>query len=416
MSRIYNFVYQMSDIMEPSTIFINVIVVFIGYFLGSINPAYIFGRLKKFDIREKGDGIAGTVNTFKSLGVKFAIPTGIFDFFKGILAIYLALLIGADFAFAQLSGLAAIAGHVFPFYIKFRGGQGMATTSGILLAYLLNYLLTGPEMLIFIFVYLIFVIAIFFFVTKTGIIVAIIVLSLLGYAVFIYYPANPYNLFFWIVVAYDVSVSFYDMIKGKVIKIEDETFKSHWWRVATRPFAFLFIFFYIIFTQVVALLIIGIVTIVFIVLDITRFLNKQTNELFTVRFKSIFRKNEAKKFSSMTIFLVATFISILLIEKNNANTALTFLIFGDIFSKIFGLAFGRHKIFQKTIEGTLAFFGCTLICGFILYNILDIPLFILIIGGITAPLVELFSFQLNDNFTVSLISGAVMTVPRIFGF
>jgi len=406
----------MSDIMEPLTILINVVVVFIGYFLGSINPAYIFGRLKKFDIREKGDGIAGTVNTFKSLGVKFAIPTGIFDFFKGILAIYLALLIGADFVFAQLSGLAAIAGHVFPFYIKFRGGQGMATTSGILLAYLLNYLLTGTQMLIFIFVYLIFVIAIFFFVTKTGIIVAIIVLSLLGYAVFIYYPENPYNLFFWIVVAYDVSVSFYDMIKGKVIKIEDETFKSHWWRVATRPFAFLFIFFYIIFTQVVALLIIGIVTIVFIVLDITRFLNKQTNELFTVRFKSIFRKNESKKFSSMTIFLVATFISILLFEKNIAITALTFLIFGDIFSKIFGLAFGRHKIFQKTLEGTLAFFGCTLICGFVLYNILDIPLFILIIGGITAPLVELFSFQLNDNFTVSLISGAVMTVPRIFGY
>jgi len=416
MSRIYNFVYQMSDIMEPLTIFINVIVVFIGYFIGSINPAYIFGRLKNLDIREKGDGIAGTVNTYKSLGVKYAIPTGIFDFFKGILVIYLALLIGADFVFAQLSGLAAIAGHVFPFYIKFRGGQGMATTSGILLAYLLRYLLTGTQMLIFIFVYLIFVIAIFFFVTKTGIIVAIIVLSLLGYAVFIYYPENPYNLFFWIVVAYDVSVSFYDMIKGKVIKIEDETFKSHWWRVAARPFAFLFIFFYIIFPQVVVLLIIGIVTIVFIALDLTRFLNKQTNELFTVKFKSIFRKNESKKFSSMTIFLVATFISILLFEKNIAISALTFLIFGDIFSKIFGLAFGRHKIFQKTVEGTLAFFGCTLICGFVLYNILDIPLYILIVGGITAPLVELFSFQLNDNFTVSLISGAVMTVPRIFGF
>jgi len=401
--------------MEPFTIVINVVVVFIGYFIGSINPAYIFGRLKNLDIREKGDGIAGTVNTYKSLGVKYAIPTGIFDFFKGILAIYLALLIGADFAFAQLSGLAAIAGHVFPFYIKFRGGQGMATTSGILLAYLLNYLLTGPEMLIFIFVYLIFVIAIFYFVTKTGIIIAIIVLGLIGYAVFIYYPGNPYNLFFWIVVAYDISVSFYDMIKGKVIKIEDEDFKSHWWRVATRPFAFLFIFFYIIFTQIVALFIIGIVAIVFIVLDMTRFLNKQTNELFTVRFKSIFRKSESKKFSSMTIFLVATFISILLFEKNIAITALTFLIFGDIFSKIFGLAFGRHKIFQKTLEGTLAYFGCVLICGFVLYNILDIHLFIIIIGGISAPLVELFSFQLNDNFTVSLISGSIMTVARVFG-
>ena len=102
-------------------------------------------------------------------------------------------------------------------------------------------------------------------------------------------------------------------------------------------------------------------------------------------------------------------------EKNIAITALTFLIFGDIFSKIFGLAYGRHKIFQKTLEGTLAYFGCVLIYGFVLYNILDIPLFILMIGGISAPLVELFSFQLNDNFTVSLICGSIMTVARVFG-
>ena len=402
--------------MEPFTIFINIIVVVIGYLIGSINPAYFFGRLKKFDIREKGDGIAGTVTSYHVLGIKYAIPTGIFDFFKGILVIYLALLItGEDFVIAQISGLAAIVGHVFPFYIKFRGGQGMACASGILLAYLLNYLLINPKMLIFIFFYLIFVIAIFFYVTKKFIIVAIIALGLIGYAAFIYYPGNPYNIFFLIVVVYNMSVSFYDMIKQKVIKIENENFSAHWWRVAMRPFAFLFVFFYMIFTKNVTLLIIGIVAMVFIGLDISRFLNKQTNELLTVKIKSIFRKNEAKKFSSMTIFLVASFITILLFEQNIAITALTFLIFGDIFSKIFGLAFGKHKIFQKTLEGTLAYFGCMFICGLVLYNILDIPLIILIIGGITAPLVELFSFQLNDNFTVSLISGTVMTVAIVFG-
>jgi glycerol-3-phosphate acyltransferase PlsY len=406
--------------MLPFTIFINVLVIILGYLIGSTNPAYIFGRLKKLDIREEGDGVAGTVNAFKSLGLKYAIPTGTFDFFKGILVIFLSLFIGADFVFAQISGLAAIVGHVFPFYIKFRGGQGMATTSGILLAYLLNYLLTDFAMLIFIFTYLIFVLAIFVYVTRTGIIVAIIALGLIGYAAFLYYPGNPYNIFFLIVVVYDISVSLYDTIKGKVIKIEDENFKTHWWRVATRPFAFLFIFFYIIFTQIIALLIIGIVAIVFIALDITRILNRQTNELLTVKIKSIFRKGEEKKFSSMTIFLVATFITILLFEKNIAITALTFLIFGDIFSKIFGLAFGRHKIFQKTLEGTLAYFGCVLICGFVLYNLfisigIELPLTILILGGISAPLVELFSFQLNDNFTVSLVSGAIMTVGRVFG-
>ena len=125
------------------------------------------------------------------------------------------------------------------------------------------------------------------------------------------------------------------MAKGKVIKIEDETFKTHWWRVAMRPFAFLFIIFYMFLAKIETLLIIGIVAMVFIALDITRILNKQTNELLTVKIKSIFRKGEAKKFSSMTIFLVASFITILLFEKNIAIAALTFLIFGDIFSKNF---------------------------------------------------------------------------------
>ncbi|MFX1495644.1 MAG: diacylglycerol/polyprenol kinase family protein, partial [Promethearchaeota archaeon] len=149
--------------------------------------------------------------------------------------------------------------------------------------------------------------------------------------------------------------------------------------------------------------------------DILRFMHRQTNVVLTTKVKALFRKQEEKKFSSMTLFLVAAFICILLFAKDIALTSLTFLIFGDIFSKLFGLAFGRHKIFNKTLEGTLAYSGCILIVGFVLYNSLNVPWQLLVIGGITAPLVELFSFNLNDNFTVSLISGTVMTVGTFFG-
>ncbi len=401
--------------MEIFTITINILVIIIGYFIGSINPAYFFGRLKKFDIREKGDGIAGTVNTYHNLGLKFAIPTGIFDFFKGIVVIFIALSMGADFVFAQLSGLAAIAGHVFPFYIKFRGGQGMACTSGILLAYLLNYILVGPEMLIFLFCYLIFIIVIFVYITRTGVIIALIVLALLGYTAFIYYPESPYNIFFWIVIAYDMSVTFYDMIKGKVIKIEEETFKAHWWRVAIRPFAILFIIFYVFYPQITTLQLIGIVALFFIVFDIYRFMSKQANELIASKVKALLRKTEFKKFSSMTIFLVAMFITILLFQKNVAIIASSFLIFGDSFGKLFGLAFGRHKILDKTLEGTLAYAGSVLIMGYFLYINLEISLIVLILGGISAPLVEMFSMNLNDNLTVPLITGSIMTVALLFG-
>ena len=401
--------------MEIFTITINILVIFIGYLIGSINPAYFFGRLKKFDIREKGDGIAGTVNTYHNLGLKFAIPTAIFDTLKGVFVIIIALSMGADFVFAQLSGLAAIAGHVFPFYIKFRGGQGMACTTGILIAYLLNYVLVGPEMSIFLFCYLIFIIAIFLYITKTGEIIVLIALALFGYTAFIYYPESPYNIFFWIVIAYDMFVTFYDMVKGKVIKIEDEVFKAHWWRVAIRPFAILFIIFYVFNSKITTLQFIGIVALIFIGFDIYRFIHKQANVLISTKVKALLRKTEFKKFSSMTIFLVAMFITILLFQKEVAIIASSFLIFGDSFSKLFGLAFGRHKILDKTLEGTLAYAGSVLIMGYFIYINLEISLIVLIIGGISAPLVEVFSMNINDNLTVPLITGSIMTVALLFG-
>jgi glycerol-3-phosphate acyltransferase PlsY len=119
----------------------------------------------------------------------------------------------------------------------------------------------------------------------------------------------------------------------------------------------------------------------------------------------------------MTIFLIATFLAVLLFEKSIAITAVVFLIFGDIFSKIFGMAFGRHRIFDKTIEGTLAFLGSVLITGYIIFfSPLNISLIVLICGGIVAPISEILPIDINDNFTVPILSGVAMTVALFFGY
>lgn len=399
--------------MELSEIIINILSILIGYFIGSILPAYFFGRLKGIDIRKEGTCNAGTLNVYHTLGVVYAIPTAIFDTLKGLFVILLTQSIGADYIFAQISGLVAIVGHILPFYIGFRGGQGVGCATGIMLFYLVQYILIGPEIFYFI-CFLLIIVAIFAYITKTGEIIGIIVLPLLAYSVFIYYPDVPHNIFFCLILAYIISIGIYNIVVFKKIIIEDDTFKSHWWRVALRPFAIFFIVFYICYSKMVALIIIGCVCLVFIFLDIIRFIHKGTNELLTVRIKSLFKKHESKKFSSMTIFLVAVFITILLFEIEIAFAALTFLIFGDIFSKIFGLSFGRHKIFKKTVEGTLAYIGCALICGYIIYTVLEIPLILLILGGITAALTEVLSLRINDNFSVPIISGAVMTAIKLF--
>ncbi|MFX1497791.1 MAG: glycerol-3-phosphate acyltransferase [Promethearchaeota archaeon] len=400
--------------MDAITVLVNVLGVVIGYIIGTINPGYIFGRLKKLDIREVGTKNAGTSNVYKTLGIAYAVPTAFYDTLKGLLSMYIAFLLGADYIFIQISGLAAIVGHIFPFYLRFKGGQGMATSTGILLYYLVNYFVYSTEIL-FILLFLLIIVAIFGYITKVGEIIGIMVIPVLAYALFIYYPEARYTIYLTIILAYIVSIGIYNTITKKKMVIEDENFKLHWWRTATRPLAALFILFYVFFDKSVALTIIGIIGLCFIVLDITRFLHKQTNLVLTTKVKAMFRKGEERKFSSMTLFLVAAFITFLLFESSIAITALTFLIFGDIFSKVFGLAFGRHKIFEKTLEGTLAYYGAVLICGFFLYTTLGIPLVVLIIGGISAPLIELFSFQINDNFTVSLVSGTIMTVGTFFG-
>ncbi|MFX1590252.1 MAG: glycerol-3-phosphate acyltransferase, partial [Promethearchaeota archaeon] len=61
----------------------NILSIFIGYFIGTINPGYIFGRLNKIDIREVGTRNAGTSNVYKTLGLSYAIPTAFYDTLKG---------------------------------------------------------------------------------------------------------------------------------------------------------------------------------------------------------------------------------------------------------------------------------------------------------------------------------------------
>lgn len=388
----------------------------IGYLIGSILPGYFFGRLKGVDIRKVGTHNAGTVNVKHSLGLLPAIPTALFDSLKGLISIFLAYKLGANFYCAQTAGLAAVFGHVLPFYLKFKGGQGIACATGIMIFYLIKYIISGIPIVSSL-LFLLTIVLIFTYVAFKGEIVGAIVLPLLCYSLIIHNPKNPYNVFFCILIAYIFSIGIYNIIRRKLFKIKDETLKLHYWRVIFRPFAIIFIIYYLYQTQRETLILIGSVALVFITLDIIRFLHRKTNELFRIKIKLFFKKSEYRNFSSMTTFLVATFITVLVFEKQIAIAAITFLIFGDIFSKIFGLSFGRRKIFyKKTLEGSLAYLGGALICSYIIYTTFGFSFVLLVIGAVTAAIAEAMPLGPDDNFPVALISGAAMTVTNIFGF
>jgi len=114
----------------------------LAYLTGAIPTSVWAGRLFfKIDIREYGSGNAGATNTMRVLGLKTGIPVLVFDIFKGWLAVKYATIfnIYPDTAsqfmiISILLGIVAVTGHIFPVYAGFRGGKGVASIFGVLLA------------------------------------------------------------------------------------------------------------------------------------------------------------------------------------------------------------------------------------------------------------------------------------------
>lgn len=107
-----------------------------AYLLGAVPASYLAGRLGgRTDLREYGSGNLGATNVYRVLGWKFAAPVAAFDVAKGALPVLLAGREGGGGAWLPLAaGVAAVTGHVFPIYMRFRGGKGVATAAGVVLA------------------------------------------------------------------------------------------------------------------------------------------------------------------------------------------------------------------------------------------------------------------------------------------
>jgi len=111
--------------------------IIIGYLLGSINFAIIIGKVfYNTDVRQHGSGNAGATNTLRTIGKKAAIFTTIGDLVKGIIACLIGMLLfKGEYPSLGLilAGSAAILGHNWPIYFKFKGGKGVLTSLAVML-------------------------------------------------------------------------------------------------------------------------------------------------------------------------------------------------------------------------------------------------------------------------------------------
>lgn len=111
------------------------IAALVGYLIGSSNLAYYIAKWKHVDFRSSGSGNLGASNTTMLLGWKTGILVGIHDIAKSALAVYLAMWFFPELEHVgPVAGVASVLGHIFPFYLKFKGGKGFASYLGMTLA------------------------------------------------------------------------------------------------------------------------------------------------------------------------------------------------------------------------------------------------------------------------------------------
>lgn len=110
------------------------IVILLGYLLGCSNLAYYISRAKRKDIRTAGSGNLGASNVTALFGWKAGIAVALHDIGKAVIAVLLATLLFPELEHGgAAAGVASVMGHIFPFYIKFKGGKGLASFFGMTL-------------------------------------------------------------------------------------------------------------------------------------------------------------------------------------------------------------------------------------------------------------------------------------------
>ena len=111
------------------------IIILVAYIIGSSSMSFYLSKINKVDMRNNGSKNLGASNAMLLMGWKAGILVGIHDIGKAFLAVYLMKYFFPDVLYVkEIAGVACVIGHIFPFYLKFKGGKGFASYVGMMFA------------------------------------------------------------------------------------------------------------------------------------------------------------------------------------------------------------------------------------------------------------------------------------------
>lgn len=145
-------------------------------------------------------------------------------------------------------------------------------------------------------------------------------------------------------------------------------------------------------------------------LELTRRRSPSLNRWFVDHFSVLLKREESTRWLGSTYFLISTLVAFLAFDKYVAILALLFLSVGDPFAAVIGERIGRTRLGKKSLEGTAGFVVASLVVGGVVVGAgAEVPFPAVFLGAIVGGLVELAALPPDDNLTVPLAAGGVMT-------
>jgi dolichol kinase len=149
-------------------------------------------------------------------------------------------------------------------------------------------------------------------------------------------------------------------------------------------------------------------------LDLIRLNVPSINRIVLSKFSSFIRANEEHRLTGTAPYVLGIGLSLFVYRVDIAAAAICFLAFGDVAATTIGERYGRTKIGNKSLEGSLAFVAAAISAGLLLplVGITVVP-GVILLGAIAAAGVELLPLPVNDNLVIPLVSGGVMTLVAL---